>query len=65
MTGWIFKSLLGSKILPHRRGMEQGYFQSLDGIPIFFAGTVDFFFFLEWKLLDLTWKIKVCTVQTM
>ena len=44
MTDWIFKSLLGSKILPQKRGMEQGYFQSLDGIPISFIGSVDFFF---------------------
>lgn len=45
MTDWISASLLGSKIVPQRRGMEHIYFQSLDGILNFFAGSVDFFFF--------------------
>ena len=44
MTDWIFKSLLGSKIRPQRRGMEQGYFQSLDGMRLSFIGSVGVFF---------------------
>lgn len=49
MTDWIFKSLLGSKIRPQRRGMEQGYFQSLDGMQLFHRECWQFF--LEWKFL--------------
>ena len=52
MTDWIFRSLLGSKIRPQRRGMEQSYFQSLDGMRLSFIGSVGiFFFFFEWKFL--------------
>lgn len=43
MTDEIFKSLLGSKILPQRRGMEQGDFQSLDGIQNLLQEVLTFF----------------------
>lgn len=47
MTDWIFKSLLGSKIRPQRRGMEQGYFQSLDGMQLFHRECWQFFLGVE------------------
>ena len=52
MTDWIFRSLIGSRIRPQRRGMEQSYFQSLDGMRLFFHRECwHFFFFFEWKFL--------------
>ena len=33
MTDRVFKSLLGSTVLPRSRGMQQGGFRSMDGVP--------------------------------